>query len=190
MNSPKSTDLPLQLRQSLRLKDYDYSQPGAYFVTIVAHNRICLFGEIAKGEIVLSKMGRIVQAAWLELPKHYPFINLDEFGVMPNYFHGVVVITDVESVRNLGRGGSVRNLPSFEDAQTRLHPGLPEVMRAFKSFSARRINLLRNIPGAPVWQRSYYDRIIRNEDEWDKIRRYIQANPLNWAQDDENPANL
>ena len=89
-------------RESIRLKGYDYSQPGGYFVTIVAQNRECLFGEIAGGEVQLSRAGRIVQQAWMDLPNHYADVVLDEFVIMPNHVHGIIVLID----QPVGRGGS------------------------------------------------------------------------------------
>ena len=193
-------------RRSIRLKGYDYSQPGGYFVTIVAQNRDCLFGDIVEGEMRLSGAGRIVQHAWMDLPNHYPHVALDEFVIMPNHVHGIIVLTDT------GRGRSVsgeivlpdryrdsmepvpdldQTCPYTIDKSTRPYKfrhGLPEIVRAFKSFSARRINALRRTPGRPVWQRNYYERIIRDEAELKRIREYIRYNPTEWETDQENPA--
>jgi len=195
-------------RRSIRLKGYDYSQPGGYFVTIVAQNRDCLFGDIVEGEMRLSGAGRIVQHAWMDLPNHYPHVALDEFVIMPNHVHGIIVLTDT------GRGRSVsgeivlpdryrdsmepvpdldQTCPYTIDKSTRPYKfrhGLPEIVRAFKSFSARRINALRRTPGRPVWQRNYYERIIRDEAELKRIREYIRYNPTEWETDQENPIHV
>ena len=192
-------------RQSIRLKGYDYSQPGGYFVTIVAQNRDCLFGEIVEGEMRLSRAGRIVQHAWMDLPNHYPHVALDEFVIMPNHVHGIIVLTDT------GRGRSVsgeivvpdkyrdsmepvpdldQTCPYTIDKSTRPNKyrhGLPEIVRAFKSFSARRINAMRRSPGVAISQRNYYEHIIRNEAELNGIREYIRYNPTQWESDQENP---
>ncbi len=154
-------------RRSIRLQGYDYSQAGAYFVTIVAWQREMLFGDIVDGEMVLNRFGQIVRDAWFDLPNHYPHVELGAFIVMPNHVHAIVVLVDD------GRGGSFMsggtNLPdeshagidSVPNNQTRPYVtakprhGLPEIVRAFKSFSAKRINRLRRTDGIPVWQRNY-----------------------------------
>ena len=152
-------------RRSIRLPGYDYSQAGAYYVTIVAQGRECLFGEIVNAEMKLSRYGQIVQYAWFDLPRHYPHVELDAFCIMPNHGHGIIVLHDnVLMVR---------------------HP-LSEIVRALKSFSARRINALRKTPGIPVWQRNYYEHIIRNEQDYQTKRNYILSNPENWEKDNEN----
>ena len=151
-------------RRSIRLQGYDYSTPGAYFVTICTQKRECLFWDGHNKKIVLSQMGKIAKHAWLDLPHHYQNAQLDAFCIMPNHVHGVIVLT--------------------ENGTDNRHD-LPEMIRAFKSFSARRINDIRHIHGTPVWQRNYYEHIIRDQEEWGRIRDYILANPQNWAVDEE-----
>ncbi len=110
----------------------------------------------------LSPEGHIVQRVWFELAHHYPNLSLDAFCVMPNHIHGIIQIRE--------------NAPV----------GLPELVRWLKSFSARRINAKLGVSGKPVWQRNYYEHIIRNKTEWEKIYLYIQSNPEQWDQDPEN----
>jgi len=168
----------IQSRRPIRLRGYDYSTNGAYFVTICAHNRICLFGNIANAEIILNDYGKTVGQAWFDLPNHYPEVELDASVIMPNHIHGIVVLHHDDVV---GAG--------FKPALTpdnRRH-GLSEIIRGFKSFSARRINAIRNTFGAPVWQRGYFDRVIRNEGELNRIREYVLNNSTNWDMDRENP---
>ncbi|MDW8215319.1 MAG: transposase [Roseiflexaceae bacterium] len=300
-------------RRSIRLRGYDYSQPGAYFVTIVTHNRACLFGDVVNGEMQLNQYGEIVQHAWFDLPRHYPHIRLDAFCVMPNHIHAIIIIVgdndddhehapDVPDVPDVPVGAGLRPAPTGAasadagaasadagaagtdagaasadagaasadagvacvgggmapadaeaagadaraacvgggaasadagaaptDAGTAgadagaacvgggvppadagaagveggamsaeggaapadnraaapRHP-LSEIVRALKSFSARRINGIRQTPGVPVWQRNYYDRIIRNPMEYNWARRYIETNPANWMNDSHN----
>lgn len=160
-------------RRSVRLKGYDYSQAGAYFVTICTQNRRCMFGDIADGQMALNDAGWMVQAVWDELPNHYADVELDSFIVMPNHVHGIVVLRDM-----VGAG--------FKPAPTKRH-GLPEIIRGFKTFSSRYINGMRNTPGTKLWQRNYYEHIIRNETELNQIREYIVNNPLQWELDRENP---
>ncbi|MEW6028356.1 MAG: transposase [Chloroflexota bacterium] len=176
-------------RRSIRLKGYDYSQSGAYFVTIVVWQRECLFGEIVDGEMRLNEFGKIVQRAWFDLPKHYPHVELGAFCIMPNHVHAVIIIVEPTVGAGL-RPAPTRPAPTrpapTRPAPTGRHP-LSEIVRAFKSFSARRINELRKTQGIPVWQRNYYERIIRNDEEHSRIHLYIKANIDNWSMDDENP---
>ncbi len=192
-------DPKIHHRRSIRLKAFDYSKPGAYFVTIVAWQRERLFGEIVDGEMILNRNGQIVRDAWFDLKNHYGHLELGAFVIMPNHAHGIIVLIDD------GRGGSSMSggviLPGESNAgmvhlpsnqarpyvKTKPRHGLPEIIRAFKSFSARRINRLRRTDGIPVWQRNYYEHIIRNEREMDNITRYIETNPFRWNDDDENP---
>ncbi len=160
-------------RRSIRLKGYDYSRAGAYFVTICTQNRAHLFGEVVEGEMRLNTFGEIVQAVWFDLPHHYGHVQLDAFVVMPNHVHGIIVLT----ADPIGAG--------FKPAPTGRYP-LSEVVRAFKTFSARRINHMRGTPGVPVWQRNYYEHIIRNDRELNAIRRYIFDNPQHWYADQYN----
>ena len=164
-------------RRSIRLKGYDYTEAGAYFVTICTQDRTCLFGDVVDEEIRLNEAGQVVQAVWDELPNHYPNVELDEFVVMPNHVHGIIVIVGAD----VGAG--------FKPAPTipvKRH-GLAEIVRALKTFSARRINELRGTPGRSVWQRNYYEHIIRDEESLNRIREYIANNPAQWALDRENP---
>ena len=160
-------------RRSIRLKGYDYSQAGAYFVTIVAWQRECLFGNLVDGEMMLSDFGKIVTEKWEWLEAQYEYVELGSWVVMPNHFHGILLIN--------GRGGS---RPTPTPTTTKPLGGL---IGAFKTVSSKQINLLRRTDGIPVWQRNYYEHIIRNEREMDRISRYIEYNPLRWADDDENP---
>jgi putative transposase len=175
-------------RRSIRLKNYDYSQAGAYFVTICIYSKECLLGDIVDRGIRLNNYGDIAMKCWDDLPGHYSHIGLDAFIVMPNHVHGVIIIDN--GVRAgfkpaLLDNHVVNNRSGFKPAPTTKYYGLPEIVRAFKTFSSRQINRVRNTPGVPVWQRNYYEHIIRSETELDKIREYSICNPLNWR-DDEN----
>jgi putative transposase len=167
-------------RRSIRLKGYDYSLPGAYFVTVLSFHQKPVFGSIKGGLFNANIDGNIVRECWYELDKHYPYINLDAFVVMPNHIHGILFIEDTK----VFPGHDVR--AGLRPALTKLHE-LSAIIRAFKSFSARRINEHRKTPGTPVWQRNYYEHIIRNDREINDIREYIEANIINWDKDTENP---
>lgn len=153
----------MSFRKPLRLRHFDYASPGAYFVTVCTQGRACLFGEVQDGAVHLSEAGGIVERIWRNLPAHYPAFSVDEFVVMPNHVHGVLLIEK--------EGGRP----------------LPNVMRAFKAFSTREIKT-RGTAKDQIWQRGYYEHVVRGEEDLAAIRRYIQENPMKWDLDDENPA--
>jgi putative transposase len=170
-------DPKIHHRKSIRLPGYDYTQAGAYFVTIVTHNREMLFGEVIDGEMRLNGFGEIAAQTWQWLENQYPYIKLGAWVVMPNHSHAILIIYD-----DNGRGGS-RTAPT---ADIKRKP-LGRLIGAFKTVSTKRINLLRQTEGQIVWQRNYYERIIRNDREMGNVWRYIQSNPAMWADDNENP---
>ncbi|MBL8076945.1 MAG: hypothetical protein JNM55_03205 [Anaerolineales bacterium] len=169
-------DPKIHHRRSIRLKGYDFSQAGAYFVTIVAWQREMLFGDIVNGKMVLNDFGKTVSEKWQWLETQYEYVELGVWIVMPNHFHGILVIRDD------GRGGS-RSAPTPPIK----HKPLGGLIGAFKTVSTKQINLLRGTEGQVVWQRNYYEHIIRNEPEMDRISRYIESNPSRWPDDEENP---
>jgi putative transposase len=179
-------------RRSIRLRGYNYSQTGYYFVTICIHDRTKrLFGDIpivgagSKPAPLLTEYGTIVQRTWHDLPNHINGIALDEFIVMPNHVHGIIRIVDVGFDRT---GLEPVERTGLEPAPTggTKRVALTEIVRQFKTFSAKRINGVRNSPGVPVWQRNYYEQIIRDEKSLFFIRKYIRENPLFWNSDLEN----
>jgi REP element-mobilizing transposase RayT len=270
-------------RRSIRLKGYDYSQPGAYFITLVAQDRACLFGDVVDGVMQMNEFGRIVAESWQWLAAQYEYVTLDAWVVMPNHLHGIIVITDRggdgggRGSDGGGRGGPppaptantptinvptanappdaptadaptinvpttnappdapaadapTINVPTINappdaptantpitdaptasdinalpnaDAPAANTPTTPNVaggalpllvkrktvgrlVGAFKTVSTKRINEQRGTPGAQVWQRDFYEHIIRNAAALARIRRYIVENPARWATDPEN----
>ena len=164
-------------RNSVRLKDYDYGQSGAYFLTIVTQDRTCLFGDIKGSAPQLNDAGQMIRSVWVDMSRHYPGVETDTFVVMPNHFHGIVMMMD-RDVGATGRspfpsGPSKRSLGAF--------------VGGFKSVVTTRINHLRGTPGVPVWQRNYYEHIIRDEESLNRIRQYIADNPARWEFDPDNP---
>jgi putative transposase len=143
-------------RKSLRLKGYNYKQAGAYFVSICTLNRACLFGNIISEEMVLNDAGRIVADEWIKTVEIRNNIELDEWVVMPNHFHGILVINECR--------GTARRAPTVEEFGKPVPGSIPTIIRSFKSAVTKRINELRNSPGEKVWQRNYYEHIIRNEN--------------------------
>ncbi len=166
-------------RRSIRLKNYDYSQPAAYFITICTHNRECIFGEIVDGKMVLIAFGEIAKQCWIEIPQHFPQVQLDAFVIMPNHVHGIIIINDV---------GAIHELPLQMNQNEFIHHRrkmlIPKIIGRFKMNLAKQINQIRQSPGTSVWQRNYYERIIRNDYELNQIREYILNNPLQWELDE------
>jgi len=168
-----------KIRRSIRLQGYDYSRGGAYFVTVCAQDRECLFGEIADRQMVLNDAGKIVADEWMKIAEIRNEIELGKWVVMPNHFHGILVIND--SV------GAIHESPLQMTVTQRRNMALPKLIGRFKMLSSKRINETRNTPGAKLWQRNYYEHIIRNDDELNRIREYIINNPAQWEMDRENP---
>lgn len=182
-------------RHSLRLSGYDYGRPGAYFVTVCTQGRECLFGDVVDGEMVLSTFGQIVAEEWARTPKIRREIELDAFQVMPNHIHGIVVITGASNSshdRGLGADVGAHGRAPLQDNRGsglwRPPKSLGSFIAGFKSAVTKRINIVRGEPGRSVWQRNYFERIIRNEKELDSIRFYISQNPAKWRLDRENPS--
>lgn len=189
-------------RRSIRLKGHDYTRPGAYSFDIVTHRRICMFGHVRNARVVLTRYGEIVQRVWTELPRHFDNIALDAFVVMPNHVHGVVMITGAaraalgigesasdgdagghkgEALPPSGNASPLRDVPPV--ARGTVPGSLPAIVQTLKSLSTRRINQARGTPGGMVWQRNYYEHIIRDERELAARRRYIEENPRRWEED-------
>ena len=157
-------------RRSLRLRRYDYSRTGAYFITICTQGRVCLFGKISNGTMALTDAGQMVKIVWNEMPKFYPGIEIDEFFVMPNHIHGIIVL----------------------DQATSTGLSLPTVVQRLKTMTTKRY-----IDGVGssgwrrfskrLWQRDYFEHVIRNPESLDRIRRYILENPGRWMVDPDNP---
>ncbi len=168
-------------RRSIRLKGYDYSQAGAYFITICTHNRECLFGQIVNSEMHLNEYGETVRDEWEKSTHIRAEIELGEFVVMPNHFHGIVLIT--------GSRGDRPVAPTAAPTLTAPPPNGPKpksigaLMSGFKSAVTKRINIQRGTPGVPVWQRNYWEHIIRNEQSYLDIATYIINNPAQWELD-------
>jgi len=163
-------------RRSIRLRDYDYSQNGAYFITLVTKNRECLFGEIENGEMILNDTGKMVLQCWEQIPKHFKDVRIDECCVMPNHFHGVFFICRGE------------RFFALTDTDTDTTPGTSKtvgsIVRGFKIGVTKWAR--KNMDVIDVWQRNYYEHVIRNESDLEKIRQYISDNPANWENDENN----
>lgn len=230
-------------RRSIRLKGYDYTQSGLYFITICTHQRDCLFGEIVEGVVSLNSIGLCVQACWKRLSHHFPNLDLDVFVIMPNHLHGILILKDdmdrekgkefdqnsltksetsqpiinnqgeafrqdsltkSESsqpiLNNQGEASrqdsltkserSLRNASPLREIKGTQSGSIGAIIQNFKSVSTRQINRIRQTKNAPIWQRNYYEHIVRNEESLAQIRNYIQNNPLSWDNDQLHPNNL
>ena len=170
------------------MKGYDYAQPGVYFVTICVQGRENLFGTVIGGEMQLNGGGQMVGSWWRRLPDKFPTITIDEFAVMPNHIHGVIII--VEPDDTVGANPRVRP----ESGQGQTHgsaPTLGKIMQWFKTMTTNAyIRGVKQDGWKPflgkLWQRNYYERIVRNERELNAVRQYIQDNPVRWTGDQEN----
>jgi len=169
-------DPDLHHRRSIRLLEFDYTLAGLYFVTVCTWRSECLFGVIIDGRMHLSGAGEIVKQCWEEIPRHFPNAGLDASIVMPNHVHGIIVLTDRDP-RALDVGAR-HAVPSRSGFGKPVPGSLATIIRSFKSAASRKIRAtVHHTPD--VWQRNYYEHIIRDDDELNGIREYIFRNPLN-----------
>ncbi len=182
-------------RKSIRLQGYDYASAGAYFITICTHQRQCLFGEVIKGVMELSNYGTIAATEWARSTDIRQEIELGEWIVMPNHFHGIVFIREIDKEE---RAQSLAPLQQpLQGYGYQLETGmairkpksLSSLVAGFKIAVTTKINSDRHTPRNPVWQRNYYEHIIRDEISLEKIRQYILNNPVSWEQDQLHPNN-
>lgn len=186
---------------SKRLKGWDYSHNGFYFITICSHDRENIFGEIKNDKMILNKFGKITKKYWCEIPTHFSKTKLDEFIVMPNHLHGIVIIDNVNlNCRNAINRVNEKNIRSVETLHatflqktkkqnfSQISPksnSLSVIIRSFKSAVTK--NIHQTQPAlSRIWQNRFYDHIVRNENELNLVRNYIQLNPVRWSEDHEN----
>jgi putative transposase len=178
-------------RQSIRITNHDYSQSGAYFITVCTHQRAHMFGEIIDGRMVLNGAGLIVQNCWHKISTHFSMAFMDEWVIMPNHMHGIIVINNVGAIHE-SPNEKPRNIRAIHESPlqmtiiARRNMIIPKLIGRFKMQAAKQINTRRNTPGIPIWQRNYWERIIRDEHEMQSVRQYICNNPAQWPQDDLN----
>jgi putative transposase len=204
-------DLEGHRRRSIRLPGYDYAQPGVYFVTICTHDRECVLGEVVGGSASFSPFGEVADECWRDLPSHFPGLLLDRFAVMPNHVHGIIVLggaTHASPLRGDPRASPLRGDPRASTPRVdpcadalRVDPhasplpvgttahgprsgSVAAIVGSLKSATTRRVNRVRGTPGAPFWQRGYYEHVIRDEGDLEKIRTYVAQNPISWELDE------
>jgi putative transposase len=198
-------------RRSIRLRDYDYRSAGAYFVTLCAYKNICLFGDIIDGRMCLSDLGQVADACWRIIPAHHPHVALDSFVVMPNHVHGILIIKRAagsedkaettgatESGEDTGGIGAVgaryiSPLPAKRNPSLSLPPISPPpgslgvIVGTYKAAVTRQVNRQYWSPEGTVWQRSYYEQVIRSRDALRRARIYVALNPARWMADPYYP---
>ena len=175
-------------RRSIRLRGHDYSIAGSYFVTICAWQRQCLFGDIVDGTMILNNYGILAEGCWKAIPSQYEQVVTDAFVIMPNHVHGIISIVGARFIASGQSPNSV--MAGYQTNQGAINraPTVGEMIRGFKARCSCLINKKRENQGCPVWQRNYYERVIRNDNELNHAREYIINNPLKWNDDDYNPA--
>lgn len=215
----------IPIRRTIRIPEYDYTQQGAYFITICTHRKENIFGEIKSGKMKLSPLGEIAYYQWLHLPKRFSNINLDTFVIMPNHIHGIIIIiknnnpTPRRGEAGENRHGSPPKIPispvypeimflaceGSPDLSNRVSsqalksnsfpptispsphgtvPGsISAIIQNYKSLTSRKINTLLRSKNNAVWQRNFYEHIIRDETDYDRIVEYIDNNPISWSDD-------
>jgi putative transposase len=193
-------------RQSIRLRQYDYSWPGAYFVTLCVREKDCVLGEIVDGEMRLSEWGRIVHEFWDVIPDHFPNVSVDGRITMPNHGHAIIKIDHARRGAVAAPHVATPNVVASHDAMSDdaashdgnaggktgeetspLRPTLGQIVAYYKYQTTKRINELRGRPGVPFWQRNYWEHVVRDEIDLNRIRQYIENNPLRWHEDQLNP---
>ena len=172
-------------RRSIRINGYDYPSDGWYFVTICVLDKRCVFGKIEKNNMVLNQIGKIIDYRWMYLPIHFKNIELDTHQIMPNHFHGIIHIVGAKhpaekyakKCKSVDMDASPLPMPCGTNSGS-----LGAIIPKFKSVTTRKINKIKKSAGSHLWQRNYWEHIIRNEIDLNRIRAYIIANPLKWAE--------
>lgn len=181
-------------RKSIPLKHYDYSLPGWYYVTICVKRHQCRLGEIQNGEMSLNQIGKIVHQEWIYTSDLREYVELDEFVIMPNHLHGIVIIKErvpsFSVTKNIKSRGVWPYTPTEKKKFESHSHSLGSIIRGFKSASIKKINKILGTLNKSFWQRGFHDHIIRNETDLWHIRQYISNNPNKWELDRENPDNF
>ena len=170
-------------RRSIRLPGFDYSNVGMYFVTVCAVQQRCIFGRIQGTGAILSPIGEIVEASWIDIPHHFPNVKIETFVVMPNHMHGILTIDsklpDANCKDNCTASTELFGKPSAKS--------IPTIIRSFKSAATKRVRESRLPIMGSIWQRGYYERVLRDTQEYVEATNYILQNPARWVRNEENP---
>jgi putative transposase len=170
-------------RRSVRLPKYDYSNVEMYFATICSSERRCIFGRVHANNVVLTPLGEIIRNCWTEIPHHFPNIKIETYVVMPNHIHGILTI----QTKLPNDNQQVKSTVSMEAFGKPRQGSLPTIIRSFKSAVSKRARESGSVSSEPIWQKGYYEHVIRNTKEYVEITNYILQNPARWADDEDNP---
>ena len=176
-------------RKSYRFEGHDYASSAAYFVTVVTKNRECMFGRVDAGEMILSPLGQVADAFFRSIPGHFENAEIDAYQIIPNHLHGILVLYENHRTAPAPSDVGARHASPLRDPSNPrgFAPGsIGAIVASFKSAVSRRARMEFGI--VDIWQRNYYDHVIRGEKDWWAIRQYILCNPENWSDDVENPA--
>jgi putative transposase len=199
-------DIQEHRRRSVRLKGFDYARAGAYYVTISAAGQRNIFGEIVNGAMRLNQWGKIAEEEWIKTGEIRPYVRLDAFVVMPNHIHGILIIdredkqqqeeTEARATQQRARQERAKNEGARYEGATYMSPvqaqgpkpqSIGAIIGCYKAAVSRRFRAICETPGMVVWHRNYYEHIIRNDRDWNRVRAYIRENPERWDEDEENP---
>ena len=189
-------------RRSIRMKGWDYTRPGVYYVTICTKGQIHLFGDVRDGRMHLNIFGRIIEDAWQALEWNYVYVRLDEYQVMPNHLHGIVIYKRMADIAGMGGSRTARTssqitrtssqtmhtygIRTLPDNKSLRRKPFGRLIGAYKTNTTHKINIIRDTPGNKIWQRDMYERVVRARNELHRIRKYIRNNPRNWDGDEFN----
>jgi REP-associated tyrosine transposase len=173
-------------RRSIRLRHYDYRWPGSYFVTICSEGRRCVFGDVRDDAMFLNHDGQIVRDGWSQISARFPDVMIEASVVMPNHTHAIVTILSTQSV-GAGSPRPIGSHPARKSDESPSGPTLGQIIAYYKWITTKQINELRGTPRKRVWQRNYFEHVIRNENAFETIGDYIHANPARWREDSLNP---
>jgi len=190
-------DAEIHHRRSIRLEGYDYSRDGAYFVTICAQDRRCVFGDVVDGKMQLNPIGKIVHEQWVAIPEYFQTVELDAYIIMPNHIHGIIIVGAplagalVNGALNNGALVNGVEINKIKRATARVAPTVGQIVGAYKSLCVHQVLkwIKCNSPDSKLgqlWQRNYWEHIIRHESELESIREYIRDNPARWNLDELN----
>ena len=176
----ESSTLPR--RRTIRFQNFDYSQAACYFVTVCAREKRCIFGEVIGAEMQLNDLGKIVEECLLAVPRHFGNAEIPVHSIMPNHSHAIVVLRVKES-----KAGPAKTSVHAEAFAAPMTGSIPTIVRSFKSAVTRTARMALRKPTFDVWQRNYFERVIRSDEEFRKTWQYICENPARWDFDPENP---
>ena len=164
-------------RKSIRLKGYDYSDNGIYFITICTKNRTHFFGEVKEGKVRLSQLGLVAEQCWKDIPCHYNKVTLDEFVIMPNHVHGILII----NAERVCAEGNVIKQGTYQNTFGPQSMNVASIVRGFKIGVTKYARREENV--SVIWQSRFYDNVIRCETALNRVRNYIKRNPSRWKED-------